>query len=379
MTIGIDASQTINVQKTGVQWYAYHLLRELKRIIPPTHRVRLYAPKSLPLSLKPLPLYWEERVLSWPFRQGWTLIRLSRELRANPPDFFFTPGHIIPPFIPCPSAVTIHDLAFRDFPKSYAHPWLMNMLHARDAKKANAIIVPSSATRDAVVQAYAINPEKIHVISHGYDAEAYHPYNDAEIQEALNRYGIKKPYVISVGRLEEKKNTLQVLKLIQSARTHLAPPPMKGEDGGGGVNTLNLILAGTPGYGYNIIKRWIIDNKARDWVHELGWLPSEETSKLICGASALITISRAEGFGLTILEALTCGTPVLASDIPPHREIGKEAVIYTDPSNLIESADKLITLLNKPNKLISAIKFPAYTWAQSAIETMRVLVDNAYT
>ena len=371
MVIGIDASQTINEQKTGVQWYVYHLLRELKRIIPPTHRVRLYTPQPLPLDFKPLPLHWEERVLSWPFRQGWTLIRLSRELRANSPDVFFTPGHIIPPFIPCSSAVTIHDLAFRDFPNSYAHPRLMNMLHARDAKKANAIMVPSNATLDAVVQAYAINPEKIHVISHGYDAEAYHPYHDAEIQEALNHYGIKKPYVISVGRLEEKKNTLSVLQLVQAYR-HVE------FDSTSRINDLRLVLVGRRGYGYEKIKQWITHNKAGSWVHELGWLPSEETAKLICGASAFITLSRAEGFGFTILEALACGTSVLASNIPSHREIGKELVIYTDPNNITESTNKLISLINQPAVNLTdkpTNRLTEFTWYHSAQQTLDVILS----
>ena len=275
--------------------------------------------------------------------------------------------------------VTIHDLGFRDFPRAYAHSRLMNFLHARDARIAHTIITPSNATRDAVMQAYAINPGKIHVIPHGYDADIYHPYDEQAIQQALDHYGIKKPYVISVGRLEEKKNTMSVLQLIQAFR-HAAL------DSASRTNDLQLVLVGSRGYGYKKIQQWIEENHASNWIHELGWLPSKDTAMLISGASALIAFSRIEGFGLTILEAIACNTPILASDIPPHREIGQNLITYTDPNNLTESTNGLINLINHDARRALSTLAPLsvnsvewslvdHTWSYSAQQTLNILLQ----
>jgi glycosyltransferase involved in cell wall biosynthesis len=377
MVIGIDASQAVREQKTGVQWYGYHLLCALKRLVPPKHRIRLYTPQPLPEALKPLPLNWEERVLTWPFNQGWTLFMLANELRKNPPDVFFSPGHIIPPHIPCKSVVTIHDLGFRDFPRSYAHPHVMNFLHKRDATIATKVIAPSQATKDAIINSYSINPEKIHVIPHGYDADIYHPYPSTDIQQMLDKYDIKKPYVISVGRLEEKKNTFQVLKLVHSVRTQSLNRHAE-LDSASRINNLQIVLVGTPGHGYNMIKQWIDQNNAGEWVRELGWLPSADTAKLMSGASALVSLSRAEGFGLTILEALACHTPVFASDIPAHREIGKDLVTYTDSDNLADSTNKLLNLINHDaSHALSSVEgsLSNYSWSHSAQQTLNLLLS----
>lgn len=139
-----------------------------------------------------------------------------------------------------------------------------------------------------------------------------------------------------------------------------------------------MVLIGSRGYGYEKIKKWIFENRAGDWVHELGWLTSEDTAKLVCGASALISLSRAEGFGLTILEALACGTSVLASDIPAHREVGKDYVTYTVLNDLDDSVNKLINLLNQStsystDKLTNYLT--EYSWYKSASQTLDVLAS----
>ena len=107
---------------------------------------------------------------------------------------------------------------------------------------------------------------------------------------------------------------------------------------------------------------------------------------LISGASALIAFSRIEGFGLTILEAIACNTPILASDIPPHREIGQNLITYTDPNNLTESTNGLINLINHDARRALSTLAPLsvnsvewslvdHTWSYSAQQTLNILLQ----
>ncbi|MFA4872452.1 MAG: glycosyltransferase family 1 protein [Patescibacteria group bacterium] len=363
MRIGIDASQLVKWQKTGIEWYSYHVVKEMRHVVPPEHRVRLYAPCALPQKFLPLPSYWELKILRWPLPWGWTQLRLAWELIRNAPDIYFTPGYIIPLLLKEKAAVSIHDVAFRNYPSAYRHPRLNELIHRWNAKRAQIIIVPSDATKKAVVNAYHIDSEKIHVIPHGYDHTIYHQYGKAEIQKTFNRYRLTDPYVITVGRVEEKKNIISVLAAVEEARKRSE------------LKNLILVLVGSPGFGYEEIQRWIKDHHAQDWVRELGWLPSEDVAVLMNGALSLLALSCEEGFGLTVLEALACGTTVLASDIPAHREVGAEFVTYVDRMNISAISQAITKINNTPEKKRQKMEYASqFTWRHAAQSIYEKLV-----
>ncbi|KKU13980.1 MAG: hypothetical protein UX20_C0008G0002 [Candidatus Magasanikbacteria bacterium GW2011_GWC2_45_8] len=92
MLIGIDASRANNEQKTGVEWYAWALIQELKKIISSEHRVVLYTREPLRGELGVLPNNWQEKVLKWPPKRLWTQVRLSWEMYRKAPDVLFVPA-----------------------------------------------------------------------------------------------------------------------------------------------------------------------------------------------------------------------------------------------------------------------------------------------
>ncbi|MBI5731867.1 MAG: hypothetical protein HY982_00725 [Candidatus Magasanikbacteria bacterium] len=122
----IDASRANNDKKTGVEWYAFFVIQELKKIIPPEARVILYTREPLKGQLAQLPSHWSEKVLRWPPRRLWTQIRLSWEIFKMKKQFgdanlaLFVPAHVLPLVTPAKIFLTIHDLGGVRFPQGYS-------------------------------------------------------------------------------------------------------------------------------------------------------------------------------------------------------------------------------------------------------------------
>lgn len=367
MVIGIDASQAVRAQRTGVEWYSYHLLRELKAVVGPLHQVRLYSAAHEASELAPLPTNWVWTRRAWPFRFGWTGICLAHELHRHPPDVFFTPGYRIPSHRGVPAVVTIHDVAFKDFPNAYVKPAVIDLIHRLNIHRARLIIVPSAATAQGLEKHYHVDPARVRVIPHGIDQFIYRCTDGKAVDEVVHKLGVLTPYILYIGRTEEKKNVTAAMDAVAALRKQT------------GI-AYQLVLVGMHGYGYEAVAGWIHRHNAQEWVRELGWLPAQEVVCLMNRAACYVTMSRAEGFALTILEALACGTPVVASDILAHREVGGDLVRYVDTLKPIEAAEALAeqaaktSLGSRERRITRASQFP---WRRTAEETLKVLVEAA--
>src|SRR3989338_7400368 len=176
MIIGIDASRANNEQKTGVGWYAYHLIQELKKTnsqFPiPNYRVVLYSDRPLEGELAHLPEHWESKVLRWPPKRLWTQMRLSWEMLVRPPDVLFIPAHVFPIIHPKKTVMTVHDVAAVRFPETYNwfELWYTIWSAKTALKKLWKIIVPSEFTKTELSAMSADkNSQNVVVIPHGYD------------------------------------------------------------------------------------------------------------------------------------------------------------------------------------------------------------------
>lgn len=365
MIIGIDASQALRARRTGVEWYSYHLLRELKSAAGLEHEVRLYSSMKKSSELAPLPHHWQWRRCFWPFRYGWTGLRLAHELHVRPPDVFFSPGYRIPAHGSVPSVVTIHDIAFKIFPKAYANPRLVNTIHWTNVKRATLIITPSHATADDMMRYYQVPESKIRIVPHGIDQFIYRCTTGAAIDTVLKKFGVRQPFLLSIGRLEEKKNVIATLAAISSLRKET------------GID-YQMIMVGARGHGYENIASWIRKHHAESWAREMGWMPSQEVVCLMNRAAAYVTMSRAEGFALTILEAFACGTPVVASDISAHREVGGGLARIVDaaqPSAVAAGIAEEVKKTSDAAREARIARASEYPWRRTAEETLKVLLE----
>lgn len=153
MKIGIQISSDLK-QRTGVEEYVYQLLKHLPRVDGfKNHQFFLLDRKNL----------------KWPFKYGWTQIRLSWEMLKNKPDVLFVPAHTFPIIHPKKMIITIQGLEFERAPEFYSflQRKKLRFLTKRNAKKATKIITPSECTKKDLIEFYNINPNKIFVIYHG--------------------------------------------------------------------------------------------------------------------------------------------------------------------------------------------------------------------
>ncbi|MFH2136616.1 MAG: glycosyltransferase family 1 protein [Patescibacteria group bacterium] len=368
MTIGIDASRANKTEKTGTEWYSYHLIQEFKKISDPKDQFILYSREKLRDELGELPPNWQSRVLNWRPKKLWTQVRLSWEMWQRPPEMLFIPAHTIPLIRPKKVVTTCHDVAFLRLPKVYDWPALKyhkfavkNALH-----HATKIIAVSEFTKSELVEFFKISPERIAVVPNGYDSERYKIIEDrGAVAKVLEKYKIVEPYILYIGRLELKKNVPGLIQAFKILKKNY-PQPLK------------LVLVGQPGFGYEKVTQAIAESDLQNDIITPGWVAREDLPCLMNGAAAFVFPSLYEGFGIPILEAMASGTPVVASGIPALREVAGDGAYFFDPyepENIAEGIMRVLTdeHLRKDLKIRGLDRARQFSWERCARETWKVL------
>lgn len=407
MIIGIDASRANKSNKTGTEWYSWHLIEELKRILPllskeglgevmndERKQVSSITPLNLPLEKGEIKfvLYsnsklegdlgrmpnadWQEKILDWPPKYLWTQIRLWWELLLSPPDVLLVPAHTIP-LLPIRRQtrvlVNVHDVGFKRFPELYKpiQVWYHDLTMKRIKARADLIITISEFSKQEIIDLYKVPPEKIKVVYLGFDRQVYHEQAAEEIAAVKEKYGLADPYLLYVGRLEKKKNIGNIVKAFALARASQ-------EDATGG---LKLVLAGSSGNQYEEIKKIITDLKLEKEIILTGYVAQEDLPKLMAGARAFIFPTLYEGFGLPILEAMACGAPVIASNALPHTEVGGAAALYADPHSPEELSNAIIKVLESDDfraKVVESgfLRAREFSWRQTAEAIYKIITTK---
>ena len=371
MLIGIEASRANRLKKTGVEWYAFHLIEELKkRPDAEAHSWLLYTNEPLSHGMEKGQNNWHERALKWPPKYLWTQIRLSIEMLRHKPEVLFVPAHVLPRFAPKRSVVTIHDVGFRRMPKLY--PWLQRAYHewaTKDiAKHAARILTVSEFSKRELVELYGIPAEKIMVTYLGVEHHIYKPVSQDVIQPVLKTYQISAPYILCIGRLETKKN---ILTLIEGFNRY--------KEERGAENHLKLVLVGQPGSGYEEIEEAIVHSPFQDQIILTGYISEADKVALLSGALAYVHPSWYEGFGLPPLEAMACETAVLSSTAGSLLEVlGEENALFFHPEDA-EGLVKGLHMLTDDAELVRDLRrrglahAAQFRWERTAAETFRAL------
>ncbi|MCX6779448.1 MAG: glycosyltransferase family 1 protein [Candidatus Magasanikbacteria bacterium] len=342
----IDASRANNEQKTGVEWYAYFVIQELKKIIPDSWQVKLYTREKLKGELGQIPSNWEERVLTWPPKRLWTQIRLSYEIyklkQNNPLEdiILFVPAHVLPLVCPAKTIITIHDLGGVRFPGGYSFfERFYTYFSTWWALKKGVVLVPSHF----VLQELSYSFKTI---------------DDQKKTEIAQQYGLSRPYFFSIGRLEEKKNTIGIIRAFNILKKQITLP-------------LQLVLLGKPGWGFaNVEKEITASPFAKDIILP-GWVAQKDVPALMAGAQGLLLPSFYEGFGIPILEAFAVCTPVITSNLASMPEVASGAAILVNPFKPQEISLAMEHLLEKEDlrqKLIKRgfLRSKEFTWQKTA-------------
>ncbi len=370
MIIGLDGSRAFLKYRTGIEEYSYQVIKHLRDTLPQEVAVRVYVRKKI--VFKKSHFAWQLPEVDFELPKNWTLVglwaprfwtqvRLSLEMFFHPVDTLFIPAHTVPVIHPEDTTVVVHGLEYEVSPKSYS--W-WERIYMRGSIKysvrvARKIIAVSQNTKRDLEMLYAVPAEKISVVYEGYQLVKNQESGIRNLEKNT------KPYLLFIGRLEERKNVARMVEAFEMAKEKLVLPHA-------------LILAGKRGYGYEKIEARIRNSKFQSDIQELGYINESEKWELLAGADVFVFPSHYEGFGIPVLEAQSVGTPVVTSEVSSLPEIGGEGAVYVDPDRA-ESIAEGIQLVLKNEAVRSSIiekgryNVSQFSWSKCAQEIAEVI------
>ena len=359
--VGIDASRYLADQRTGTENYSYQLLNALALADHPNLHFRLYL-NSKNSTEAPVLRQVETRAI--PFPRFWTHARLSAEMLTHRPELLFVPSHVIPLIHPR-SVVTIHDLGYLHEPD--AHPARQRLMLDRtarwNARVASKIIAISNTTRNDLVRHYGVADEKITVLPHGVGAQ-FQPVTSGTVSAIRARLGLPDQFVLAVGTIHPRKNLGNLAKAVRLLRDEGRP--------------IALVTAGKHGWLADQVEREILAALPETAWRHLGYVPDADLPALYGAADAVLMVSRYEGFGLPVLEAMASGAPVVISDRGALPEVAGGCALIAecdDPPSIARQIARLIDDAELRNSIIQRgiVHASTFTWERAAQSTIDVL------
>ncbi len=357
MTVALDASEAFRREPVGIGKYARLLVKELLEVSHDSKVILLGIREAgVDTSFarsEAVKLLWSPT-----YRSVWSYIRLPLHLWRHHYDLFHSMAHKLPLYVPRRTVVTIHDLGFMRFPDT------VGTLHrersiwfAKDAvRRATRVIAISQNTKDDLCRLFRVPAEKIDVVYHGVDHSIYRPDVPATCRSS--------PYILSVGVLQPRKNyetLIQAFELLCAMRSE----------------KVELVIVGKPGWMYRGIEEAAATSKFADRIHLLGYVHEDNMPGLYAGAALFAMPSLYEGFGIPLLEAMSCGVPVIASLASSIPEVVGNGGLLLDPMTAGLWAEAMQEILESPVKREElrrkALEQAAvFSWRRTATETFRV-------
>ncbi len=265
----------------------------------------------------------------------WNLVVIPVFLLRNRIDVFHT-QYILPFFVPRRTKVVthIHDISFRRFPEyiGWSDRLFLSAFIPRTMRRSDLLVVPSVFTGDEIADAYGVSESRIVVIPNAAESRSSDPVVPEEIRRVRERYGLPDRFVLSVGTMQPRKDIPTLIRAFADSADRLP-------------DTSLVLVGGRGGHNYDVrIEDAIAESGSGDRVVFSGYVAEEDLVAVYKAARLLVFPSRYEGFGLPLLEAFAQGVPVIASDIPPFREVGGDAPTYFPPGDVATLSRELYTL-----------------------------------
>jgi glycosyltransferase involved in cell wall biosynthesis len=290
---------------------------------------------------------------------------------GGPAAIVHAPSMAFPPHDGRPLIVTVHDIIFRTHPGAYPekgvefHEAMLSRIN-----EADVVVVPSKATADAL-SSLDDPPSDVRIIPMGTDMQ---PPPEQERQAMLERLRVERPYVLWMGTLEPRKNPEGVMRGFVHAIDTGVPDADK----------LNLYLVGPPGWWSGDVRELIESKGLADRVRRIDAQPVPVRAALYAEASAFVFPSFAEGFGLPLLEAMACGTPVITSNVSSLPEVAGSAAELCDPKDHVSIGNAISKVLRDSDladdlRRLGLRRAAEFSWDRTARSTAalyRELLDT---
>lgn len=355
VTIGINAhllSGEAGYRRAGI----HHYISQLLRFLPPENGKRYTVhTRQPPLTGRPDMHFSSTR---WPTERRWARILWEQLVWPyaafrNRHDLLHSMAFVTPLLAPAPAVVTVYDLSFIHYPEQFptGQRLYLTTQTRRSCRQARRVAAISNSGRDDIIRLFGVAPAKVDVVPPGVD-EHYRPLPDAVIDRFRRKHALPERFVLHVGTLQPRKNLLVLLEaMARLQRPHLP-----------------LFLVGGKGWFYDEIFARVEVLGLRQQVHFVGYVDDDDLPRWYNAASLLVFPSLYEGFGMPILEALACGTPVVAAAASALPEAGGDAALYFQPGDVEGLVKQMLAVLDNPEQVATMretgfLHASTYSWA----------------
>ncbi|HEX5703326.1 MAG TPA: glycosyltransferase family 1 protein [Pyrinomonadaceae bacterium] len=364
MHIAIDA-HSVGAQLAGNETYAVNLIEALAEI-DQANQYTLYVTKQSAADR------FKNRWANFEVKRTLPhtpLVRipliLSAELRRNPVDVLHV-QYTAPPLAPCAVVATIHDLSFEHLPETFNRRsrTQLRLTVRRTARNAAQILTLSEFSRRDVIETYAIDPDRVAVTPAAAPAHFRPVTNETNLGRIRATHAIERDYILALGSIQPRKNLVRLINAYSSLwkqRQNLAMP--------------QLVIAGKRGWLEGETMRAAEMSAGAHDIRFIGYVAEPNLPELFSGALCFAYPSYFEGFGLPVLEAMQCGTPVLAGNRTSLPEVAGDAALLVDPFDETAIADALRSLIENPGRRddlrVKGIeRAKRFSWQQTARLTL---------
>lgn len=324
--------------------------------------------RAAPLPLHATPIDERNLVRLW-HRLDFPFPRVEWFIGGTP-DLFHATDFVLAPTRSRRKALTVHDLAFIHYPNA-AMPALhhyLNVVVPRSVRRADHIIADSHHTARDLIEQWQTPPERITVVQGAVDHGHFRPVPDPERQRIVReRYAIgDRPFILALSRLEPRKNFVRLIEAFARARAEARLPH-------------RLVIGGGKGWLYDEIFRRVAELALQEDVRFTGFVADADLPALYSAAEFFTYPSLYEGFGLPIVEALACGTPVLTADNSCLPEAGGDGAYYVKAEEVDSIAAGIVRLATDADlrlrlRAAGLAHAAHFTWERSASQLL-----DAYT
>ena len=297
----------------------------------------------------------------------WMQIILPIVLKKNKIDILFCPAFISPMFSTCPTIVTIHDMSFLRYPETCDRlfGFYLKILLFLTKKRINIFLTDSDFSKKEIHRLLKVPQEKIKIVYAGCDKKFKIIKNLNKIRKVKKQYGINQRFILNVGTLEPRKNIITLI---------MAFDILKKKE----LIEHKLVLCGGKGWYYDNILRKIRELKIENEIIFTGYVPDDDLPLLYNAAELFVYPSLYEGFGLPVLEAMSCGCPVVTSNVSSLPEIVGNAGILVDPLDVEDLAQTMLKVLKDRDLRKDLVKrgleqAKVFSWGKAAKETFKLL------
>jgi glycosyltransferase involved in cell wall biosynthesis len=373
MRIAIDYSAAVN-QRAGIGRLVRNQVMALADVDGANDYVLLY-PRLGESSLRQFPKASNFGRREVRVRERWLTVLwhrarvpLAADWLSGRVDLFHSPDFVLPPLRQARGVLTVHDLAFLMHPEcadSHLRAYLEDVV-PRSVRRADFVIADSENTRNDLVVLLGVRPDRVDVVPGGVEPR-FQPVTDtAQLLEARERLGVgSAPFILAVGVLEPRKNLTRLMDAFAQLKAQHA------------VEGLKLVLAGGRGWLVDGIFAHHAASPVRGDILFPGFVPDDLLPAVYSAATALAFPSLYEGFGLPILEAMACGTPIVSSNASCLPEVADGAALMIDPEDtdgLVSALGQVLTDDSLRDNLVRLGRERAsrYSWKAAAERLLRI-------